>query len=213
MTPAGPGRMHGVRAPRQRPGRRNTTEAPLRFGLPEAMGRRTTTMRKSLTALAILAAAAVAGCADTGARTGRAQSSTPAALPMQIGQRVQLGTMGDRVVREVMVSQGGGGLIVVYDMPPGQPEFEAGAAPGERQRHAGAGLRHGNAEHDGARLRWRAAPRPGRRRHVFRRIRAIRRRSARPRPRPVSFLRGALRGAAHVRRRVLQRVGRGGFTE
>jgi hypothetical protein len=79
-------------------------------------------MRKSLTALAILAAAAAAGCADTGVRTGRAQSSTPAALPMQIGQRVQLGPMGDRVVREVMVSQGGGGLIVVYDMPPGQPE-------------------------------------------------------------------------------------------
>ena len=44
---------------------------------------------------------------------------------MQVGQRVQLGPMMEgRVVREVMVSQGGGGLIVVYDNPPGQPELK-----------------------------------------------------------------------------------------
>ena len=45
------------------------------------------------------------------------------ALPMQIGRPVQLGPMmGERIVREVMVSQGGGGLTVIYDMAPGQPE-------------------------------------------------------------------------------------------
>ena len=47
----------------------------------------------------------------------------PAAAPMQPGQRMQLGpVVGERVVREVMISQGGGGLTVVYDMAPGQPE-------------------------------------------------------------------------------------------
>ncbi len=83
-------------------------------------------MRKTLSALALLgvAATAAAGCADTTARTAQAAPRTaPAALPMQIGQRVQLGPMMEgRVVREVMVSQDGGGLIVVYDNPPGQPE-------------------------------------------------------------------------------------------
>jgi hypothetical protein len=50
-----------------------------------------------------------------------AQSNQPA-LPMQVGQRVQLGPMlGERIVREVMVSQGGGGLTVIYDMAPGAP--------------------------------------------------------------------------------------------
>ena len=54
-----------------------------------------------------------------------AQSSTPAALPMQIGQPVRLGNMmGERIVREVMISQGGGGLTVIYDMAPGQPELK-----------------------------------------------------------------------------------------
>jgi hypothetical protein len=49
--------------------------------------------------------------------------SNPPALPMQVGQRVQLGPMlGERIVREVMVSQGGGGLTVIYDMAPGAPE-------------------------------------------------------------------------------------------
>ncbi len=51
-----------------------------------------------------------------------AQSNAPA-LPMQVGRPVQLGPMmGERIVREVMVSQGGGGLTVIYDMAPGQPE-------------------------------------------------------------------------------------------
>jgi hypothetical protein len=49
--------------------------------------------------------------------------SNPPALPMQIGQRVQLGPMlGERIVREVMVSQGGGGLTVIYDMAPDAPQ-------------------------------------------------------------------------------------------
>ncbi len=74
-------------------------------------------MRKTLTALT-LAFAAVGGAAPA-----LAQSTTPAALPMQIGQPVQLGNMmGERIVREVMISQGGGGLTVIYDMAPGQPE-------------------------------------------------------------------------------------------
>jgi hypothetical protein len=51
-----------------------------------------------------------------------AQSNAPA-LPMQFGQRVQLGDMmGERIVREVMITQGGGGLTVIYDMAPGAPE-------------------------------------------------------------------------------------------
>lgn len=84
-------------------------------------------MRKTLPAFALLAvaAAAAAGCAESGAQTAaaRPQASTPAALPMQIGQRVQLGPMmGNRIVREVMVSQDGGSVFLVYDNPPGQPE-------------------------------------------------------------------------------------------
>ena len=43
-------------------------------------------------------------------------------MPMQIGQRVQLGTMDGRVVREVMVSQDGVSVFLVYDNPPGQAE-------------------------------------------------------------------------------------------
>lgn len=72
-------------------------------------------MRKILIALALAFAAG-------GVAPALAQGTAPA-LPMQIGQRVQLGNMvGERIVREVMVSQGGGGLTVVYDMAAGQPE-------------------------------------------------------------------------------------------
>lgn len=71
-------------------------------------------IRKTLFAAA-LALAAFASAAPS----ALAQSATP----MQPGQRMQLGPMmGERVVREVMISQGGGGLSVVYDMAPGQPE-------------------------------------------------------------------------------------------
>jgi hypothetical protein len=43
--------------------------------------------------------------------------------PMQPGQRVQLGPMmGERIVRDVMVAQNGGGVTIVYGMAPGQPE-------------------------------------------------------------------------------------------
>jgi hypothetical protein len=75
-----------------------------------------TTVRKVLIA-ATLALAGV-GCAPTPARQGSAPG-----LPMQFGQRVQLGDMmGDRVIREVMISQGGCGLAVAYDAPAGRPE-------------------------------------------------------------------------------------------
>ena len=74
-----------------------------------------TTVRKTLIALTLAFAAG-------GVAPALAQG-TPPALPMQVGQPVQLGPlMGERIVREVMVSQGGGGLTVVYDMAPGQPE-------------------------------------------------------------------------------------------
>ena len=43
--------------------------------------------------------------------------------PMQPGQHQQLGDMlGQRTVRDVMISQGGGGITVIYDMAPGQPQ-------------------------------------------------------------------------------------------
>ena len=73
--------------------------------------------RTLLTALA-LAAAAATGAANTAA----AQQS---AAPMQPGQRMQLGDMlGERTVRDVMISQGGGGITVIYDMAPGQPQSQ-----------------------------------------------------------------------------------------
>ena len=69
-------------------------------------------MRKTLIALALAFATGVV-----------APALAQSAAPVQPGQRVQLGPMvGERVVREVMISQGGGGLTVVYDMAPGQPE-------------------------------------------------------------------------------------------
>ena len=72
-------------------------------------------MRTTLTVLTLAFAA-------TASVPVLAQSNAPA-LPMQFGQRIQLGDMmGERIVREVMVTQGGGGLTVIYDMAPGQPE-------------------------------------------------------------------------------------------
>jgi hypothetical protein len=32
--------------------------------------------------------------------------------------------MGERTVRDVMISQGGGGITVIYDMAPGQPQSQ-----------------------------------------------------------------------------------------
>lgn len=50
-----------------------------------------------------------------------AQSNAPA-LPMQFGQRLQLGPMmGERIVREVMIGPEGS-VTLFYDMPPGAPE-------------------------------------------------------------------------------------------
>ncbi len=74
-------------------------------------------MRRTLIALTLASAAATAASVPA-----LAQGTAPA-LPMQIGQPVQLGNMmGERIVRAVMISQGGGGLTVIYDMAPGQPE-------------------------------------------------------------------------------------------
>ena len=47
------------------------------------------------------------------------------AAPMQPGQRMQTSVaLGERSVREVMISQGGGGIDVVYAMPPGAPQSQ-----------------------------------------------------------------------------------------
>ena len=70
-------------------------------------------MRKILFASAALASAALASAAPALAQQAQ----------MRPGQRMQTGVaMGERTVREVMISPGGGGLTVVYDMAAGQPE-------------------------------------------------------------------------------------------
>jgi hypothetical protein len=80
-------------------------------------------MPRSAILVATLAAVAagVSGCAQPAATTPQAATATT----MQPGQRMQLGRMMDqRVVREVMITQDGGGLVVVYDMPPGAPQSQ-----------------------------------------------------------------------------------------
>jgi hypothetical protein len=70
------------------------------------------------TLLTALAIASAAGAANTAA-------AQQAAGPMQPGERRQLGSiMGERTVRDVMISQGGGGITVIYDMAPGQPQSQ-----------------------------------------------------------------------------------------
>ena len=45
------------------------------------------------------------------------------AAPMQPGQRMQTRVaLGERSVREVMISQGGGGIDIIYDMGSGAPQ-------------------------------------------------------------------------------------------
>lgn len=68
---------------------------------------------KSLLALGLVLAAGGGAFAQTG----------PA--PMQPGQRMALGAaVGERTVRQVMISDGGGGITVVYDMAPGQTQSQ-----------------------------------------------------------------------------------------
>jgi hypothetical protein len=56
---------------------------------------------------------------------GAAALPAAAQAPMQPGERRQLGDMiGGRTVRDVMISQGGGGITVIYDMAPGQPQSQ-----------------------------------------------------------------------------------------
>ena len=49
-------------------------------------------------------------------------SSGALAQQAQPAQRMQGPAIGERVVREVMISQGGGGIDIVYDMPAGAPQ-------------------------------------------------------------------------------------------
>ena len=70
------------------------------------------------TLLTALVVASVANAANTAA-------AQQASGPMQPGERRQLGSiMGERTVRDVMISQGGGGITVIYDMAPGQPQSQ-----------------------------------------------------------------------------------------
>lgn len=67
-------------------------------------------MRNTIFAFATLAALAAPALAQQ-------------AAPVQPGQRAQTGiALGERSLREVMISQGGGGISIVYDMAPGAPQ-------------------------------------------------------------------------------------------
>jgi hypothetical protein len=65
-----------------------------------------------------------------GATAASAQSTPQAqgaqqAQGMQPGQRMQLGPLvGERTVRQVMISEGGGGIEIVYDMAPGATQSQ-----------------------------------------------------------------------------------------
>lgn len=73
----------------------------------------TALLPKSLLALGLTLALAHPALAQT------------APAPMQPGQRMALGAaVGERTVRQVMISEGGGGLTVVYDMGPGQTQSQ-----------------------------------------------------------------------------------------
>ena len=66
---------------------------------------------------AVLAAAAALG--------NGAVAQGGGATAMQPGDRMRLGpVLGDRTVRQVMISEGGGGIEIVYDMAPGAPQSQ-----------------------------------------------------------------------------------------
>ena len=66
---------------------------------------------------AVLAAAVALG--------GGAAAQGGGATAMQPGERMRLGPiLGDRTVRQVMISEGGGGIEIVYDMAPGAPQSQ-----------------------------------------------------------------------------------------
>ena len=66
---------------------------------------------------AVLAAAAALG--------NGAAAQGGGATAMQPGERMRLGpVLGDRTVRQVMISEGGGGIEIVYDMAPGAPQSQ-----------------------------------------------------------------------------------------
>ena len=69
-------------------------------------------MRKILLAFATIALAAPA-------------LAEHAAAPTQPGRRMETGVaLGERSVREVMISQGGGGIAIVYDTGAGAPRSQ-----------------------------------------------------------------------------------------
>jgi hypothetical protein len=88
---------------------------------------------RSIAALAsvLLATAACAEMGGTTAPRGAAASPRPAAETvqttgmMQAGQRMQVAAMPPgATLRNVMISQGGGGIDLVYDMPQGSPQSQ-----------------------------------------------------------------------------------------
>ncbi len=67
----------------------------------------------------------VLGTLAAGGAFAQAPSTTQVPAPMQPGQRMPTGAaVGERTVRQVMVSQGGGGVTIVYDMAPGQTQSQ-----------------------------------------------------------------------------------------
>lgn len=77
---------------------------------------------------------ALASILLSGAACSQMEASQQAATPpppapaqaagMQPGQRMMVAPMDGRVIRNVMISQGGGGIDIVYDMPPGAPQSQ-----------------------------------------------------------------------------------------
>lgn len=74
---------------------------------------------------------ATAACAEMGSMMpGATASARPAAPPTPVagmapGQRMQVAAMPPgATLRHVMISQGGGGVDLVYDMPPGAPQSQ-----------------------------------------------------------------------------------------
>jgi len=52
-------------------------------------------------------------------------AAAQSATTMQPGQRMQLGPiLGERIVRQVMISENGGGIEIIYDMAPGPTQSQ-----------------------------------------------------------------------------------------
>lgn len=76
-------------------------------------------IRLSLLATVVAAGLGAAAFAQQGASIGQ---NPQGMIP---GQRLQLGPLvGERTVRQVMISDGGGGIEIVYDMGPGATQSQ-----------------------------------------------------------------------------------------